>query len=62
MAVVLSAVVITDNVSLRKLNVSGNLIGDYGIELISSELQHNNILNELIISGCGLTSKGIKCT
>jgi len=61
-AVVLSAVVITDNVSLRKLNVSGNLIGDYGIELISSELQHNNILNELIISGCGLTLKGIKCT
>ena len=58
---VLPTVIITGNASLRKLDVSGNLIGDDGIELISSELQHNNILNELAISGCGLSSKGIKC-
>ena len=56
---VMSTVIITGSASLRVLNVGGNDIGDDGMSLISSELQYNNILTELRVSGCGLSVKGV---
>ena len=57
---VMSTVIITGSASLRVLDLSHNPnIGDEGMSLISSELQYNNTLTKLRVSGCGLSVKGI---
>ena len=53
-----STVTIADIASLRVLDVGGNPIGDDGMLLLSSTLQYNTILTELMVSDCGLSVKG----
>ena len=49
---------ITGSPSLRVLYVSGNRVGDIGVELLCKELQNNNNLMHLRIQWCGLSVKG----
>ncbi|XP_065903598.1 NLR family CARD domain-containing protein 3-like [Dysidea avara] len=51
-------IVKTNIASLRVLDVGGNPIGDDGMLLLSSTLQYNTILTELMVSDCGLSVKG----
>ena len=54
----MSTVIITGSPTLRVLDVSHNDISDYGIAVISKELQRNKSLTTLSIAGCGLSVKG----
>ena len=58
MDVVYNTVMITGSPSLRVLTVSGNGIGDFGVELLCKELPNSNSLTELHIWECGLSVKG----
>ena len=58
MDVVYNTVMITGSPSLRVLHVSGNEIGDIGVELLCNELPNSNSLTELHIWRCGLSVKG----
>jgi len=51
-------VFIIGSASLGELNFGGNLIGDNGILLVSSELQSNSNLTELRLYDCGISVKG----
>ena len=53
---------IAGRTSLEALSFGGNPIGDYGISLMSNELQSNSILTELRIYECGISSKGTSKT
>ena len=55
MDVVYNTVMITGSPSLRVLDVSGNEIGDIGVELL---LPNINNLTKLSIWNCGLSGKG----
>ena len=46
---------------LQVLDMSGNDIGDEGMEVISQALQHNKqlMITELWVVRCGLSAKGI---
>ena len=55
MDVVYNTVMITGSPSLRVLDVSGNKIGDIGVELL---LPNSNNLTKLRIYKCGLSVKG----
>ena len=54
----MSTVIITGSTTLRELNVSGNVIGDNGISVITEGLQSNKTLTKLVVSGCGFSVKG----
>ena len=58
MDVVYNTVMITGSPSLRVLHVSGNKIGDIGVELLCKELPNSSSLTELYIWKCGLSVKG----
>jgi len=54
----MSTVIITGSITLRRLNVSGNDIGDNGMSVITEGLQSNKTLAKLNVSGCELSVKG----
>ena len=47
------------NCTLQYLNVGCNAIGDDGISVIVEQLQHITTLTKLVVTGCGLSVKGI---
>ena len=58
MDVVYNTVMITGSPSLRVLDVSGNEIGDIGVELLCKKPPNSTSLTELDIWHCGLSVKG----
>ena len=58
MDVVYNTIMITGSPSLRVLCLSGNAIGDIGVELLCKELHNCSNLTELSIWKCGLSVKG----
>ena len=49
---------ITDNATLRMLDVTANDIGDKGMAIISEALQCNETFAMLGVAGCELSAKG----
>ena len=49
---------VTDNTTLRELDVRWNDIGDNGISVITEWLLSNKLLRKLNVSYCGFSMKG----
>ena len=48
----------TGHGTLRILHLGGNVFGDDGMQLLMEKLQGNNMLVDLAIWNCGLSTKG----